>query len=352
MSHSARLEQAAANLIEVEALMIDDPTDLFYLTGLELSLGKLFIFKTQRPILCVDGRYEEACLSQTAIDVQLWDRQSAPPFPLPARVGFDPDNTSVTAYEHCQQLMNIQLIPIHAPILQQRMIKDAGEIMLLQQAADLGSQGFDRIKEWLKVGITEKELTLELEIFWRRLGGDKVAFDPIIAFGENSSRPHHRASQRALKQGDIVLIDIGVTRQRYHSDMTRVLFFGDADPQLIEIYHLVHAAAEIAYTHCRPGVAVGDIDAAARHHIESAGHRFVHGLGHGVGLEIHELPRLRTGTPGAQQPLVPGMVLTIEPGIYLPGKGGVRLEDTIVITPSGYQSLTQRPLHYRSASSL
>jgi len=196
----------------------------------------------------------------------------------------------------------------------------------------------------LKEGISENELAIELEIFWKRRGSKAIAFDPIIAFGSNSSMPHYRVGQRKLNTGEAVLIDIGVNLNHYHSDMTRVVFFGDPDPKIASIYEIVLKAQELALENCRPGTPIAELDASARTYIEQKGYgeNFTHSLGHGVGLEIHELPLIRSQSPGADTQLEEGMVVTIEPGIYLPGIGGVRIEDTVAITRDGYENLTNR----------
>ena len=342
MPNLRRLERACAQLT-VDACIIDHPIDIYYLTGLDLSQGRLILFKHQPPVLCVDGRYEEVCHQQTTIAVKRWEGREALPVDLPETVGFDAVTTTYAHYETLRTLVHGTLVPLHRPLAAQRMIKDAHEIAVLTQAAALGSAGYDHVLTCLQEGISEREVACALEVFWLQHGGEGLAFAPIIAFGENSSKPHHRASTRTLRQGDVVLIDIGVRQQHYHSDMTRVVYFGLPSPRIQGLYDRVMHAMHVALALCRPGVAVGAIDAAVRTLIESWGYPFVHSLGHGIGLDVHEPPRLRTGIPDATDLLQPGMVLTIEPGIYLPGEGGVRLEDTICITSSGYVSLTQRP---------
>lgn len=156
--------------------------------------------------------------------------------------------------------------------------------------------------------------------------------------------PHYRAGNTKLKQGMPILIDIGVNYRHYHSDMTRVVFLGEPDPKLKTIYHIVEKAQKEALQLCKPGTLIGELDRAARGYIESQGYgdHFGHGLGHGVGLEIHELPNVRNKPPFNSMVLLPGMVITIEPGIYIPDIGGVRIEDTIVITENGHENLTER----------
>jgi Xaa-Pro aminopeptidase len=213
----------------------------------------------------------------------------------------------------------------------------------LRKAANLGTEGFEYLLEIIREGISEAELAVELEIFWKRKGSRGLSFQPIIAFGASSSMPHWRASSARLKKGDAILIDIGVHYHHYHSDMTRVVYFKEADPKMVEIHSIVQEAQQLALSLCKPGVKIGELDKTARDSITKRGYgaHFTHSLGHGIGLEIHELPTLRSGSPQSDLLLEPGMCITIEPGIYLAGVGGVRLEDTVVITESGYENLTK-----------
>lgn len=334
----------------LDALIVDNPIDLYYLTSLSLSLGRLVISKDE-VALFVDGRYFEACKKANPCSVYLtkgygkestfgsWQH-------LKGQLGFDAAFTSV---RHFRELENVtshlgQLVPLNDPIKELREIKDQEEIVLLKKACDLGSNGYDFVLTLLKEGISEAEVAAELEIFWKKQKGQRIAFESIIAFGENSAYPHHRSGERKLKRGDCVLIDIGVVVQNYHSDMTRVVFFGSPDPEIVHIYNIVKEAQQRALESCHSGITAKEVDRAARDFIiqEGYGSHFTHGLGHGVGLEIHELPVLKQDDPYGNKTLVDGMVVTVEPGIYLPGKGGVRIEDSIVITKQGYTDLTQR----------
>ncbi len=339
-----RIERARQHLTGVDCWIIDNPVDLYYLTGLDLSLGRLLLSK-EGAKLYVDGRYYEQCRNQKSdLDVVLLSRDA--PFPRleGRRIGFDATYTTVEEFEKLK-LLGGELISLSAPLRQLRAIKEPEEIERLREVGELGSCGFDFVVSRLKEGVTEREIASELEIFWLREGGERLAFSPHIAFGEGSAHPHYHAGDRALKRGDVVLIDIGVVRGHYHSDMTRVVFFGEPERELVKIYSVVKEAQERALALCKPGVTTGDLDRVARSHIESAGYGelFPHSLGHGVGLEIHELPWIRKG---GQERLEEGMVLTVEPGIYLPGLGGVRLEDTVVITTSGHENFTRRQIPF------
>ena len=261
------------------------------------------------------------------------------------KLGFDSENTTHQSFLNLQMLLKeTLLVPFNNPIQKIRSIKEPAEITLLSEAASLGIQGFHHIKSLLKDGIRESEISAELEIFWKKKGGQGLAFEPIIAFGANSAMPHYRASGTQLEQGMTVLIDIGVKWKGYHSDMSRTFFWGSPPVQMSEIYSIVEEAQQRALALCKPGTLIGDLDSAARDYIASKGYgeNFMHSLGHGVGLEIHEWPLVCKREPYQNLPLEEGMVITIEPGIYLPGIGGVRIEDTVAITKIGYDNLTRR----------
>lgn len=333
----------------IDAFLVSDSINLFYLTGLQLSAGNLIV-TTNSMLLCVDGRYIDSCRQSTKIPVELQGTQTLAEiiqkhFPEVKSVGISDTETSYRGVLDLQKEFG-QILALENPLKKIRMIKDDIEINLLQQAADLGSRGYDHVLSIMNEGVSEEELAIELEIFWKRAGGEKVAFSPIIAFGPNSALPHYRAGNARLKKGDLVLIDIGVTLNNYHSDMTRVFFFGDVDPELAAIYEIVKQAQTSAIAHCKPGVTAGELDDIARTVITEAGYgpRFLHSLGHGIGLEVHEAPILRNKKPQGDVRLEANMVVTIEPGIYLEGKGGVRIEDTIRLTEYGCYSLTQRPI--------
>lgn len=343
---------------KIDAIIIDNPLNLFYLTEQEVSAGILLVSQTKARLL-VDNRYFEVCKKKSPLPVSLLKEKALEKLLLSksceavSTLAFDSDATS---YQKALKLMEIaqkissskrkagrlELIPLDHPIKTLRSIKDEDEIRALKKAAELGSEGYDFVCSLLKPGITEIEVATELEIFWKRKGSKGLAFESIIAFGANSSMPHYKAGRIKLKKNQPVLIDIGVNYGHYHSDMTRVPFVGEPSAKLREIYAVVLQAQEEALKLCLPGTKISTLDAAARAVIDSHGykHHFTHSLGHGIGLEIHELPFIK-GT--SDEELQPGMVITIEPGIYLPDIGGIRIEDTVVITHSGHLNLTNRP---------
>jgi Xaa-Pro aminopeptidase len=354
MDYSARLKRLRnlLKLLSDEAFLIEHPIDLLYLTGVELSAGKLLI-SLQDACLIVDGRYYERSCQQSLYPVQLLKEHALKEWIIDFHIhqlAFDQHHTTYHAFLTLTQLAaalkdqsyELNILPVDSPVQQLRLIKDEEEIAYLRQAAQLGYQGYEFVVSLLQEGVTESELAFELEFFWKKRGASRFAFDPIIAFGANSSMPHYRAGPTRLTLHTSVLIDIGVVLAHYHSDMTRVHFFGTPSPMMKMIYSIVEEAKDQALILCRPGTRVGDLDRAAREYIASKGYgdHFTHSLGHGIGLEIHEPPTLRERGIYQHMLLKAGMVITIEPGIYLPQIGGVRLEDTILITENGYENLT------------
>jgi len=360
MEIKKRIKELQKYLVEnqCDAIIIEESINLLYLTGLELSAGQLLVTTTTARLI-VDGRYYEICKKNCPLPTLLQKKDILSTLLLTKAfsdvksVAFDADLTSYQKtldYRATLRSINqqapkrkpLKLLPLSSPIKHLRAIKDEEEIDLLRKVAQLGSKGFDFICTQLKTGITELEAAAELEIFWKRQGSQGLAFESIIAFGANSSMPHYRPQNIKLKKNDTVLIDIGVKSGHYHSDMTRTVFMKTPSPVMQEIYRLVLKAQMAALKLCKPGTPISDLDDAARKVISYAGYGkyFSHSLGHGVGLEIHELPVIRSTSSGS---LEPGMIITIEPGIYLPDIGGVRIEDTVAITDDGHENLTKRP---------
>jgi Xaa-Pro aminopeptidase len=227
----------------------------------------------------------------------------------------------------------IELIPTSDEIERLRWVKEAGEIDLLRAAQAVADEGFEFITSKLAPGMTEKEVALELDVFM--LGrADGLSFDTIVGFGENAAEPHHSPTSRPLSRGDIVKMDFGAEVGGYHSDMTRTVAFGPISPLLQEVYEVVCKAQQAGVDAIRAGITGGEADRVVREIISDSGYAdaYKHGLGHGVGLEIHEGPSLRN----QGQDVVPeGAVVTIEPGVYLAGVGGVRIEDMVEVTADG-----------------
>ena len=220
-----------------------------------------------------------------------------------------------------------------------RMMKDSDELRCIREAVDLGARIFERGLKVLRAGMKEVDVAAEMELAARRGGADGMSFDTIVASGARSALPHGRASTQAIRPGAFVVCDFGVILSGYCSDQTRTVWVGSAPKDARRIYEAVREAQQAASEAVRPGIAVGEVDAAARKVLKKAGlgRYFTHSTGHGVGLEIHESPRVASGQ---REILQAGMVITIEPGVYFPGKWGIRIEDMVVVTAGGCEALT------------
>ncbi|MDP2044546.1 MAG: M24 family metallopeptidase, partial [Candidatus Omnitrophota bacterium] len=231
------------------------------------------------------------------------------------------------------------LIPTHSIIEDKRQVKDAQEIAKLRRATRITASALEHIQKFLVPGIKEVEVVAELERFIRYHGARASAFDIIVASGRNSSQPHHLSGESRLSDNQPVLIDLGVDFQGYKSDLTRVFFLGKIKVLVSKVYAIVLKAQEQAIKRIRPGAEMAEIDRVAREYIASKGYAkyFTHNLGHGFGLEVHEDPRISRNEASS---LKPGMTFTVEPGIYLPGKFGIRIEDMVLVTRKGCEVLS------------
>ena len=326
----------------LDGFIIENPTDLTYFTGLKLSRGRLLISQ-RSALLFVDGRYFTEAkkespypvkkLGKTELENVLKSWKGATAF------GFD-TSLSVAAYRALKSSFlqtKKKLKGLNQPTLHVRAVKDDKELADLKESAALLWKGFIYLRKKLKVGVSEIELAREFEFYMKKKGAEALSFPPIVAFGENSALPHHHSGSRKLKKNEVVLIDIGVVLNGYASDMTRVIFFGTVSKKVEELFQVVKKAHRAALEKCRPGEPIASLDKAARSVMGSKEKYFVHALGHGIGLDVHEYPRISSDLRKGQ--LEEGMVITIEPGLYLPRVGGIRYEDMIVITKTGYQNL-------------
>jgi len=314
-----------------------------------------YIYTTQADYFLSDSRYQEQSRQQVSASHKVcyqnkFDGIVAALKEIGAtRVGFEAEILSVSQLEELTRRSQNQFawIPVTEQVRSLRGIKSVAELDLLQQAADLNAAAFAQIEGLIKPGISERTIAFELEYALRRLGGEDRAFDFIVASGPRGAMPHGIASERLLQLGDLVTIDFGTRVSGYHSDETLTFGLGDVSTDLRHIFDVVLDAHDLALAEAAPGVVLADLDAVARDHIAAAGYgaHFGHGLGHGVGLDIHEYPIV---SGRCLDQLEAGMVITIEPGIYLPDRGGVRIEDTVVITESGCCALTKIPKKYRT----
>lgn len=320
-----------------------------YLTGFTGSAGAALVLPA-RAVLLVDFRYTQQAQAQAPG----WEVREVDAFPDAiaqvlqeagvSRAGFEAAHVTYAVWESLQEKAgSVQWVPTKDVVESVRAIKDPQELDAIRRAVALGDRAFSYLLEKMRPGVSEQALAVELEGFLRREGAEGLAFPSIVASGPNGALPHARPGPRELQPGDLVVLDFGCVVDGYCSDMTRTVCLGEPDQRQRELYQLVLEAQKAGVAAIRPGVSGKEVDGAARRIIEEAGYGpyFGHGLGHGVGLEVHEaLPRLNRK---AEVALAPGMVTSVEPGIYLPGWGGIRIEDLVVVTPEGAEILTQSP---------
>ena len=339
----------------LQGILITDPYNLQYFTGFRGGEGYA-LFTAERGILYVDSRYTEAAgleckaagsgFTVTEFNrehplMELLERQLAED--SVREVGFEDRSMVCSTYiSYKERLRSVQLIPLEDSLVRERRIKTPKELELLKKAEAIGDQAFSGILSVLRVGMTELEVAAELEYRMKKAGAVGLSFDTIAASGIHSSMPHAIPSEKKLEEGDFLTMDFGCIYQGYCSDMTRTVVIGKADKEQKKVYQTVLEAQRLAMEGLRPGMRCCDVDRIARNHIEDAGYGayFGHGLGHSVGLYIHESPALNTRD---ETILEPGMIETIEPGIYIPGFGGVRIEDMGVVTEEGYESFASSP---------
>ncbi len=347
MDHQLRRKRLAARLpdLGLDALLVTRRPNVRYLTGFTGSNGQVLL-TAETTVFLTDGRYIEQArhevpdLERTICEDGFPDAVASGCGDLDATaVGFESAGLSYQQWHDLSdRAPRLELAPVGDEVEQLRWVKDPEELAMLERAQAATDQAFEEILERLAVGVTEREISMELEQALRAAGADGIAFAPIVAFGENAAEPHHDPNHRGLDEGDIVKLDFGALVGGYHADMTRTVSFGEPAAEIRRIYDVVRRAQRAGIDAVHPGASGGDVDRAARTVIEEAGYgeRYTHGLGHGVGLEIHEGPQLRKDGPDV---LPPGAVVTVEPGIYVPGLGGVRIEDMVEVAEGGCRPL-------------
>ena len=345
---------------KLDALVLNPCPSLTYLTGLHFHLSErpvVAIFVPEAPTMLVlpdletlkgEGLPFQVKLFPYGEDPATWQAAFRAAFQAAGletgQVGIEPGHLRVLELRLLEAAVpHLNFISAEEALSNLRIQKGAQELNLMRKAADIAQRALQAALPQVKIGITEAELASELTLKLLRHGSDPVfTFPPIISFGPNTANPHSFPSERKLAAGDLLLFDWGATYQGYASDITRTFAIGKVETELAQIAQIVKQANAAARALAAPGVAAGDIDLAARQVIEQAGYGkfFTHRTGHGLGMEIHEPPYIRSGSSFLLQP---GMTFTIEPGIYLPGRGGVRVEDDCVITADGMETLTSLP---------
>jgi len=329
----------------LDLLLLEHPVNLRYLSGFSGSEGALLLSPEGGWFLC-DSRYTvQAGKEVTGLTIveQAQRLEGVADLVCQAgarRLGFEATHTTFSAYQGLTtRLPGVSLVPLGSELDAIRTCKDASELERLARVAVLASTALESVLPLLKPGLVESELALQLEFEMRRLGAEGRGFDFIVASGLRGAMPHGRASDKVIQAGELVTIDFGAVLDGYHSDETVTVAVGPCNERQRTIFDTVLEAHDRALAAVKPGVACRHLDAIARDYIteQGFGEYFGHGLGHGVGLDIHEKPVV---SPRSEAIVEEGMVFTIEPGIYIPGFGGVRIEDTVAVTADGCRLLT------------
>jgi Xaa-Pro aminopeptidase len=352
MMRLAKLRQILADS-NLDAMVISQPENRRYLSGFTGTRGVLFISPEQAILATTFVYFEQARKQSPAFDLVRFQREFAEVWPdlvtkissaqqcRARRVAFE--SAHLTVSEHGKLAAgagNVELVPTEGVVEGLRAIKDEDELDIIRKAVALADAAFTYAVEFIEPGMTEREVAWELEVYMRTHGAEKVAFDLIVGAGPNGAMPHHEVSERGIGEGEPIVMDLGARVAGYHSDLTRTICLGQPDERFIEIYDLVLRAQLAAEAVVRAGIVAGEADNIARQVIAEAGYgeQYGHGLGHGVGLAVHEEPFIRQG---AEEMLKPGMVFTVEPGIYLPDWGGVRIEDMVLVQEGGVEVLSR-----------
>ncbi|MDW0112132.1 Xaa-Pro peptidase family protein [Sporosarcina saromensis] len=332
----------------LDAILVTNSYNRRYITGFTGSSG-VAVISANDAVFITDFRYteqaaeqvkgfrivkhERTIIEEVAAQVQEMNIQT---------LGFEKDDVTFGMYELYNEKVQAELKPVSGIIEKQRMIKSAEEIEILKDAAKIADDAFAHICTFIKPGVSELEVSNELEMFMRKQGATSSSFDIIVASGERGALPHGVASAKIIQSGELVTLDFGALYNGYISDITRTVAVGEPSEQMREIYEITRAAQQKALEEIKPGMTGIEADAIARDYIKSKGYgeAFGHSTGHGIGLEVHEGPALSFRS---ETVLVPNMAVTVEPGIYVPGVGGVRIEDDIIITEEGNVRLTHSP---------
>ena len=338
-----RLQKLRQKLVEKEldAIFISQPENRYYLSGFDGSAGFLLV-TAQDAILATDFRYIEQVkrqapeykLFQITNDMVNWFGELTAGLNL-KRLGFEARDISFDMYRRLNSALDkkqssLKFVPLDELVESLRVVKEPEEIELITKAAEISDNAFQYIEETIHTGMSEKEVAWEMEKFMRENGSQAIPFEIIVASGPNSALPHAKPSERAIQAGEPVLFDIGAKIDGYSSDLSRTICLGAADDTFKKVYDIVLGAQLTALAIIKEGMTGEQADNLARTVIAEAGYgeAFGHALGHGVGLAAHEAPRLG---PGSAERLTSGMVFSVEPGIYLPGWGGIRIEDLVVM---------------------
>lgn len=344
-----RLDALRAELTRagVDALWVSDPANVRALSGFTSPADGKVLVTREGATLYTDARYTVQVEQESPLPAFIARPPATYDHAAPEleglRVGFEADSLTVAGLEDLQAAWpEATLVPLRGVVQGLRAVKSPEEIRQIREAQALADRVFGEVRPLIRAGVTEQDVAYEIESRLLRAGAES-AFGIIVASGPRGALPHGHASGRVIEDGDLVTVDMGARLGGYHSDMTRTVAVGNPSEELRRIYRAVREAEGAAVAAVKPGVRAADLDAVARGILTAhgLGEAFAHSLGHGVGLEVHERPGLRAAS---EDVLESGMVITIEPGAYVPGLGGVRIEDLLLVTDEGYEVLSRSPI--------
>ncbi len=351
MNDRIRKLSGQLSTLQADAFLVSNEINVTYLTGFTGDSSSLLVKPTGQTMLS-DGRYKEQLEEECpglAVEIKSPAEKPIDFFTHvvaesgATRIAVEADQLTVAQLSQFKKhLPDVEWIETSGVIVGQRMIKDAEEIEILRSAVRINERALESILAKLGLDWTEQEIAYELESTIRRLGATGFSFEPIIGAGPGGAKPHYRSTQTVIGDYSTLLVDWGTKLGGYASDMTRSFHFGKPPARFLSAYEAVLESQLAAIDAIRPGVDASKVDEAARNVLKKAGldEYFVHGLGHGVGLEIHEMPRL---SAVSEDVLAPGMVITVEPGVYFGGEFGIRIEDDVLVTETGHEVLSQMP---------
>lgn len=340
--------RAAVSAAGAESILITNAPNVRFVSQFSTPEDASVIVTPDRAVLLTDSRYTVQAEEESSIEVLITRQHDAEAAVVATgtKLAVEAESMSVARFNALEKTFGASITPLENLILPLRVVKTDEEIAFIRKAAEIADHAFEATVKMMKAGVSEVEVALHLEREMRLAGAEGIAFDTIVASGPRGAMPHGVASPKLLAAGELVTLDFGAVYNGYHSDMTRTVAIGDVGAEEHRLFDAVLEAQIAAVAAVKPGVTGQEVDAVARDILteHGLGEAFVHSLGHGVGLQIHELPRLSHVSTDV---LEPGMLVTVEPGVYVPGFTGLRIEDLVLVTEDGHEILSHAPKAFR-----